>query len=126
MSVSHYETWDKISNSHGSLLARFEPVRPDNMTQDMRDEFPEEVAIFKIEDRYPGGLIVYSRWSKSRDEWSCNTGERYAIRHLLSLLCEPAQVKHFNYYFREFSFWFSMFLVALLFIVAFLKAIMVL
>ncbi len=90
MSFSRHETWEKISESHGSLLIRFEPQRPDAMTQDMRDEFPEEIAIFKIDEKYPGGLIVYSRWSKQRDEWQCNSGERYAIRHLLSLLCEPA------------------------------------
>ena len=80
--MGNFETWEMISNSHGPLLARFSPVRPEPMTQDLRDEFPEEIAIFKIDEKY-GSVIVYSRWNKNRDEWACNTGERWAIRHLL-------------------------------------------
>ena len=81
-----YEPWDSINLEHRELLIRFEPIKPKNMTLDVREEFPEEIAIFKIDNRYPAGLIVYSRWNKNRDEWSANSGERYAIRHLLQLL----------------------------------------
>ena len=43
---------------------------------------PLECAVFKINDTYPAGIIVYSRYSKNR--WTANAGERYVIRELLT------------------------------------------
>lgn len=59
----------------GEPLMRFKPANKEPSGT------PLECAVFKINDIYPAGIIVYSRYNKTR--WTANAGERDVIRELL-------------------------------------------
>ena len=69
---------------YGNPIIKFIPGPPiaDEDKAIVKHDLPKECAIFKIDDNYIGGLIVYSRYG---EKWHANNGERWVIRHLLKL-----------------------------------------
>lgn len=61
------------------------PLRGMNWDPFCSSPDPVKIGVWKIDDKYEGGVIIGCTWSDSPDgEWSMNAGHRQAVTHLLS------------------------------------------
>lgn len=73
-------TTKRLLKERGVPLLRFKPQNKRTYDQ-LWSDTPLECMVFKIPDKYQGGIIVYSRYNHIH--WIANTGERHVIRKLM-------------------------------------------
>ena len=74
------ESWDNIIANHGEPLLRFKPSGHFTEKEKMFHDIPKECAVFDISKNHSSAVLIFTRY---RDKWHVNYGERWIIRELL-------------------------------------------
>lgn len=82
--MNRTETWEQIIDTYGHPIYQSLIRGKYTESERLHGDIPREIAIFKLPDQYPGGIIIYARYNQ---QWHANAGQRWTVKHLLERQC---------------------------------------